>query len=112
MVWVSYTEISLRWVNQGDECARVLMVDKPQRNVLITRDGQACLGEYGVIGAFPVLYASACDLETLRFMAPERHPQDALAEREIGGPSIESDIYSLAMISFFVRSPVVDHPHH
>ena len=46
-------------------------------------------------------------------MAPERFPLADLPEYyppTIDGPSKESDIYSLAMASFTVRSSVVNHP--
>ena len=84
------------------------MADNPQNNVLITRDGQACLGDFGIAGAFRVLYVSACDLETLRYMAPERHPAGAPTHLEMTGPSKESDVYSLALTSFSVSSSVVN----
>jgi serine/threonine protein kinase len=67
-------------------------------NILITRDGQACLGDFGIAGAFKDFAYHDNKLETLRYMAPER----LLGAPAMNGPSRESDVYSLAMTSFKV----------
>ena len=43
-----------------------------QNNILSTRDGQACLGDFGVIIAFRDVASHNYKVETLRYMAPER----------------------------------------
>jgi hypothetical protein len=43
-------------------------------------------------------------------MAPERFSDDLIGALIINAPSKESDIYSLAMTSFEVRSSIVNHP--
>jgi len=76
---------------------------QPKNNILITRDGQACIGEFGITGAFWGVWATACELGTLRYMAPERFPLKASDNLRTGGASTESDVYSLVMASFSVR---------
>ena len=71
-------------------------------NILITRDGRACLGDFGVVGGFGDLSFPRFKLTTARYMALER------LDLTGGSPSIKSDVYSLAMSSFTVGpSPVV-----
>ena len=70
-------------------------------NILITRDGRACLGDFGVVEGFCDLSFPRFKLTTARYMAPER------LDLTGGSPSINSDIYSLAMTSFTVRSSPV-----
>ena len=71
-------------------------------NILITRDGRACLGDFGVVGGFGDLSFPRFKLGTVRYMALERLDVTG------GSPSVKSDVYSLAMASFTVRSsPVV-----
>ena len=73
-----------------------------KNNILITRDGRACLGDFGIVGAFGALSFPKFKLGTARYMALER--LTCLG----GSPSKKSDIYSLAMTSFTVcSSPVV-----
>jgi hypothetical protein len=43
-------------------------------------------------------------------MAPERLPEDPYPSPVINGPSRASDVYSLAVTAFEVRSSVVYHP--
>jgi hypothetical protein len=43
-------------------------------------------------------------------MAPERISNDLIGAPIINAPSKESDVYSLAMTSFEVRSSIVNHP--
>jgi serine/threonine protein kinase len=45
-------------------------------------------------------------LETLRYIAPERLSEDLFLPTTINSPSKASDVYSLAMTSFEVRSSV------
>ena len=71
-----------------------------QGNILITQDGQACLGDFGIIGAFKDLTYHDYKLETIRYMAPERLSRVPT----INSPSKQSDVYSLATTSFEVRS--------
>ena len=71
-------------------------------NILITREGRTCLGDFGVVGGFGDLPFPRFKLTTARYMAPER------LDLTGGSPSIKSDVYSLAMTSFTVRSsPIV-----
>ena len=81
-----------------------------QRNILVTREGQACLGDFGIAGTFSRLMSDAYKLETLRYMAPERAPEVLYDPEMIEGPSRASDVYSLAMTSFRVCSFAVCHP--
>ena len=75
-----------------------------QNNVLITQDGRACLGEFGIIGAFERFDFYMYELETVRYMAPECfYLKGAYGSPETSGPSKESDVYSLAVTSFSVR---------
>ena len=83
---------------------------KPQNNILITQGGQACLGDLGIATAFGNLDFYAYELGNLRYMAPECFLWEPLGCSKISGPTEESDIYSLVMTSFFVRSSVVNHP--
>ena len=78
------------------------MAYNSQNNILITQDGQACLGEFWITGAFRDLYFNTHELGTLQYMAPE------CFSPEIWSPK-ESDVYSLAMTSFSVSSHVVNH---
>jgi len=73
-----------------------------QSNILITQDGQACLGDFAIAGAFvrPYMYYRS---ETLRYMAPERFSARG-TPLLVDGSSKESDVYSVAMISFSVRT--------
>jgi serine/threonine protein kinase len=80
-----------------------------QGNILVTREGQACLGDFGIADTFSGLRSDAYKLETLRYMAPERAPEDLYDPEMIEGPSRASDVYSLAMTSFKVCSFVVSH---
>ena len=74
---------------------------RTQNNILITRDGQACLGDFTIAGAFVCSYGYH-QLETLRHMAPERFSDRGTFL--VGGSSRTSDVYSLAMTSFSVRT--------
>jgi len=84
------------------------MPDNAQNNILITQDGQACLGEFGIIGSFPRFGMKAYELATLRYMAPECFSWDVGGQKP-NRHSKKSDVYSLAMSSFSVRSPGVNH---
>ena len=91
-----------------DEWASSLMPDDAQNNVLITEDGQACLGEFGISGAFLLPDLNAYELENCRYMAPE-----FVSWRLYPNPnrtSKESDVYSLVMTSFSVGFSVVNRP--
>jgi len=68
---------------------------------LITQDGQACLGDFGVTATFAYLF-EFYQPETLRYTAPERitYNRGPL----VGDHSEESDVYSVAMTSFSVRT--------
>jgi len=69
-----------------------------QGNILITPDGRACLGDFGIVGALNDRSFSRFKLETASYMAPER--VDLLRS----SPSIKGDVYSLGMTSFTVRA--------
>ncbi|KAF9649106.1 kinase-like protein [Thelephora ganbajun] len=79
-------------------------------NVLITRDGRACVGDFGVLDGFKDLSFTRFKLGTARYMAPEQ------ANPLSSSPSQESDVYSLAMTSFTVLTGVLPydgvHDHH
>jgi len=92
--------------SQGNEPTRTLTLANPQNNVLITLDGQACLGDFGIAGALQDLAPDVYHLNTLRYIAPECLGTSIL-NRHPNKRSKESDIYSLAMTSFSVRSPDV-----
>ena len=80
-----------------------------QNNILITRDGQACLGDFAIEGVFndwPYWYDH---LETLRYMAPERFAVKGYGI-SVTSSTKESDVHSLAMTSFSVRASVGNHP--
>lgn len=70
-------------------------------NILITQDGRACLGDFGIVGAFGDLSFPRFKLATARYMALER------LDFFKASPSKKSDIHSLAMTSFTVRSPLL-----
>ena len=91
-----------------------------QGNILITNDGTACLGDFGITGivnnctAAERGSAAASKSGVTRYMAPEvlNPPQFGLTQ---SSPSRESDVYSFAMTayevfdSYFVAC-VVDKP--
>lgn len=74
-----------------------------QNNILITEDGQACLGDFGIAGTFTGYLYLFHEPETLRYMAPERFLCDITSFLVIRS-SKESDVWSLAMTSFSVCS--------
>ena len=85
------------------------MPDNTQNNILITRDGQACLGEFGITGAFPSFsYDWRYEQTTFQYMAPECL-HFGVGRKEPNRYSNKSDVYSLAVTSFFVRSPGLNH---
>lgn len=69
-------------------------------NILVTRDGRACIGDFGIVGAFADLSFPRFKLGTARYMAVERLDFFGSA------PSMKSDVYSLAMTSFTVLTGV------
>ena len=81
-----------------------------QGNILITQDGQACLADFGIAGAFRGLPRHDHKLETLRHMAPERFSEDIDSFPIINGPTKAGDVYSLAITSFEVRPSTVNSP--
>jgi len=103
--WIFYTVASLRWVKQNGLCAD-LHVDTwyVQDNILITRDGNACLADFGITYRFT--YDGPCmfKLRTARYMAPEQFYRTTFETNGINPASKESDVYSLAMTSFTVCS--------
>ena len=72
-----------------------------QNNILITPDGQACLGDFAIAAAFEQFSSGYLQPETLRYMAPERFSYGG-SPFLVEHPSKESDVYSLAMTSFSV----------
>jgi len=95
----------LRWVKRNRLCAN-LHVDTPyvQNNILITPDGNACLGDFGITNKIAGLSPRMFKLRTARYMAPERFHRITLETNGINPASKESDVYSLAMTSFTVCS--------
>ena len=75
-------------------------VSHVQGNILITPDGNACLGDFGIGGALAEFWVQYFrpKLGTARYMAPEQFAYD----NDVEFASKESDIYSLAMTSFTV----------
>jgi len=80
--------------------AYMLMLPYVQGNVLITQDGNACLGDLGITRLFADFSHRVFKLATARYMAPEQFDRNSYA----GPTSKESDVYCLAMTSFTVRS--------
>jgi len=85
------------------------MTDNAQNTILITQDGQACLGEFGITISFPCFWTQVYELSTLRYMAPECLSLK-LRDWDPSGHSKEGDVYSLAMTSFSVCFSSVNHP--
>jgi len=85
----------------------MLMPDNTQNNILITQDGRACLGEFGITGSFECFEFEVYELTTLRYMAPECL---LFGSEEPSKHSIEGDVYSFAMTSFSVRSYSANYP--
>jgi len=83
-----------------------LCVDAPcvQDNILITPDGNACLGDFGIAPGFPNILLFK--LGTIRYTAPERFN----GVDGIGPASERSDVYSLAMTSLTVCSSFIGKP--
>ena len=75
---------------------------------MITRDGIACLGDFGIAREFADTWNSRFrfKLGTARYIAPEQFG----SRYSIGLASKESDIYSVAMTSFTVRSSSTGKP--
>jgi len=96
---------SLRWVKQNGLCTD-LHVDTSyvQDNILITRDGNTCLADFGITYEFAYEDFRMFKLRTARYMAPERFHRTELDNNCINPASKESDVYSLAMTSFTVCS--------
>ena len=76
---------------------------------MITRDGQACVGDFGIAGTFGDLWSDQLKLGAAQYIAPECFSY-VVALFRITGLSKASDVYSLVMTSFEVRSPVVNLP--
>jgi len=85
------------------------MPENIQGNILITEDGQPCLGEFGITGSFQRFNYYFYELETLRYMAPESFLFPHFPDTKTTGPLKESDVYSLALTSFTVCSSVANH---
>ena len=86
-------------------CSLVVNASHIQSNVLITPDGNACLGDFGIGDVFAKFWVDGPrpKLGTARYMAPEQFTPYG----RIKFASKESDIYSLAITSFTVcPSPV------
>ena len=86
-------------------CSLAVNVLHVQGNILITPDGNACLGDLGIGGVFSEfwIYSVWPKPGTARYMAPEQFAND----NDVRFASKGSDIYSLAMTSFTVcPSPV------
>ena len=89
-------------VNPRSDARRV------QDNILITQDGQACLGDFAIAAAFDRYSCGYHQQETLRCMAPERIKGSK--RPVLFPPSKESDVYSFTMASFSVRTSFENHP--
>jgi serine/threonine protein kinase len=77
-----------------------------QNNILITQDGQACLGDFGIADTFRDHTYHSHPLEAIRYMAPERLAENLSRTKHL---LTESDIYSFAMTSFEVRSSATNY---
>ena len=77
-----------------------------QNNILITQDGQACLGDFGIADAFRDHTYHSHSLETIRYMAPERLAENLLQTDHL---LTESDVYSFVMTSFEVCSSATNY---
>jgi serine/threonine protein kinase len=87
----------LRYAERNDLFTdRNIEVLRVKGNILITRDGRACLGDFGIVGAFGESSFTRFKLGTAQYMALER------LDFFNGSPSEKSDVYSLAMTSFTV----------
>jgi len=85
---------------KGLVCSLAVNASYIQGNILITPDGNACLGDFGIGGVLAQLglHSFWPKLGTARYIAPERFSLDDRVEYS----SKASDIYSLAMTSFTV----------
>jgi len=83
------------------------MPNNAQENILITPNGQACLGEFGITGTFLHFDSRDHKLGIIRYIAPECDPLGFQAPKR-SNPSEESDVYSLALTSLskYVAFPV------
>ena len=88
-----------------------------QGNILITEEGDGCLGDFGITGIITDPTVAEPGSTTIskpgavRYMAPEllSPSQFGLTNRN---PSKESDVYSLAMTAYEVCSSHAAHGHH
>ena len=78
-------------------------VRRVQNNILITQDGQACLGDFAIAWLSTwTSYVMYHRPETLRHMAPERFLNRPHTPPLLERLSKDSDVYSLAMTAFSV----------
>jgi len=73
-----------------------------QKNILITEDGQACLGDFAIAGVLAWCRYDVLQPENLQYMAPERFVNLDHDRPHVVGYSTEADVYSFAMTSFSV----------
>jgi len=67
-----------------------------------------CLGDFAIAGVFTLYPFKNYQQETLRYMAPERISDGIFSG--VADPTKETDVYSLAMTSFSVRTSFGNHP--
>jgi serine/threonine protein kinase len=101
--WVEY----FPWCHQSGRRTKKRLISHvharyAQGNILVTQDGQACLSDFGIASWSSKLLTHEHQIETLRYMAPERIMTIIRDPPENTAPFRTNDVYSLTMASFEV----------